>query len=188
VDIRKAEQEARYSSDPADWAPVEDKMRPKEWDWGARWPDGTIVKLAMAYVDEEPVCRSMTVIAPGGVTRGLLDGVPWRDCVAQAVESLTDSPSIRHLERVWTDPPPKRRRARPVVLDEDRLAEAAGHYRDAIRNKDRAPVRYVAEKLGVARGTASNLLVAARRRGLLGPAAPRVAGEIPKYKKKTGRK
>jgi hypothetical protein len=62
-------------------------------------------------------------------------------------------------------------------LREEDLKRVAEVYRGAIA-RGRPPTKTVAGELGVARSTAGRWVAEARRRGVLGRAKPRVAGEI----------
>jgi len=179
LDIRHAESEARLPRDPADWVRTDDAMLPTRWTWAARWDEGVTVELSMALDSGAPTCQ-LVQFRGTDLSPTLVRSVPLRDCITEAVEAarLSHPDRLRTVVRLWEDAPPVR--ARREGITPERLAEVAEHYRAA--PDPRAPTRYVAEQMNVARSTAGHLVVEARRRGLLGPTQPRVAGETPKSK------
>jgi hypothetical protein len=69
-----------------------------------------------------------------------------------------------------------RKGGRGVKLTDADLRRAADIYRAALKKHD-PPTRAVADQLHLARSTAGRWVFAARKRGFLGPATPRQAGE-----------
>jgi hypothetical protein len=139
-------------------------------------PDGPeCVKLTLdAYIDE-----------PLTTTR---IRVPLADLVDKAIETVgAYNLETGMLERdgFWREMhdalPGRRSKPGTRLLDED-LERASNVYRDAL-SLGKNPTDTVAEKLHISRSTAGRWLVEARRRGLLGPTTPGVAGELPMKKK-----
>ncbi len=124
----------------------------------------------------------------GSITADAIRRIPWGEVIDEGRSMLADM--LRDVADEEDDElaahiqagadlieQTTRKRGRPRVSAEE-LSAVARTYREAVRfGAD--PVLEVAKALGVTRSTASKRVMRAREVGMLGPAVPGKAGEVP---------
>jgi hypothetical protein len=153
-----------------------------------------LVHLTVAVVHGQPVCTGLTAERRDGgppVTRRGLNSLPVerivREIVAQAVLKTEIRPgavSYRlagapNAGPVLAQLAPRRGRRSDPEARRELIGKVVAAYRDLVANGVRQPKPAIARELSISESYVAALLTAARRQGLLGPAVPGRAGELP---------
>jgi hypothetical protein len=153
-----------------------------------------LLHLTVAVVHGHPVCTGLTAERRDGgppVTRRGLNSLPVerivREVVAQTVlktEARPGAISYRPAGTLEAGPVPAQlaprrgRRSEPEARRE-LIGKVVAAYRDLVANGVSRPKPAIARELSISGSYVAALLTAARRQGLLGPAIPGRAGELP---------
>jgi hypothetical protein len=153
------------------------------------------IELEIKVVDRHPTCTKLTLAQRG-------DGPPvssrelrsarltaylaiaatqaaWRVVPLGTGSVAVEQPAIGEeivVQRVEIEPPRQGRHR----LSDDHLREVARLYRDALAEGKRAPREAIKAQIPASTATIARWVQEARRKGFLGEATPRRAGEAPK--------
>jgi hypothetical protein len=139
-------------------------------------------QLTITRTTRGTTCRRLVLADTGEPLSATRIRIPFRELVDEVAAlvgafdlsgTLVNSDEFQRALATVTEMRP----ARGSRLSNDQLTRAAETYRMALRAGQSGP-KAVAEVFHISRSSAGRWLVEARRRGLLGPARPGVAGEI----------
>jgi hypothetical protein len=153
-----------------------------------------LVRLTVSVVHGQPVCTGLTAERRDGgppVTRRGLNSLPVdrivREIVAQVVLKTETRPgaiSYRPAGAPNAGPvlarlAPRRGRRSDPEARQELIGKVVAAYRELVDSGVRQPKPAIAREFSISQSYVAALLTAARRQGLLGPAIPGRAGELP---------